>query len=58
LFPVHAWQHAYASYRCYVRIYAFSENSDKVKKCAKAAMKEIIGIEDEAFYKNVERLRF
>jgi HD superfamily phosphohydrolase len=58
MFPVHAWQHAYASYRCYVRIYAFSEYSDIVKNCAKAAMKEIIGIEDEAFYKNVERLRF
>jgi len=58
MFPVHAWQHAYASYRCYVRIYAFSEYSDTVKHCAKVAMKKVIGIEDEAFYKNVERLRF
>jgi HD superfamily phosphohydrolase len=57
MFPVHAWQHAYASYRCYVRVFAYSEHIDAVRDSAIAAMKQIIGIEDEAFYKAVERSR-
>lgn len=58
MFPVHAWQHAYTNYRCYARIYAFSEYFEIGKACAKAALKKIIGIEDEQFYKIAERTRF
>ena len=57
MFPVHAWQHAYTSHRCYVRLFAYSEFSELVKKCARAAMVKILKIEDESFYKGIERCR-
>jgi uncharacterized protein len=58
MFPVHAWQQAYTSYRCYVRIYAHSEYGDIVKLAARKVMKATTGIEDENFYKSAERVRF
>jgi len=51
-------EHAYTNYRCYARIYAYSEYFEIGKTCAKAALKKIIGIEDEQFYKTAERARF
>jgi len=57
MFPVHAWQHAYTNYRSYARIYAYSEYLQMAKECARDAMKRIIGIEDEAFYRSAERSR-
>lgn len=58
MFPVEAWQQAYANYRLYVRIYAFSEYVETAKKCAIAAMQKVIGIEAGDFYKRAERTRF
>jgi len=58
MFPVHAWQHAYTNYRSYARVYAYSDYVDLAKQCAKEAMKKVVGIEDEAFYKTAERARF
>jgi HD superfamily phosphohydrolase len=57
MFPVHAWQHAYTSHRSYVRLFAYSEYCKTVKECAKVAMKKILRIEDETFYKGIERER-
>jgi len=57
MFPVHAWQHAYTSHRCYVRIFAHSEFCHIVKECAKTVMKRIVRIEDDMFYQGVERAR-
>ena len=58
MFPIHAWQHAYTSYRWYVRIFAYSEFTKVVCDSAKAAMKKVLKIEDDSFYKTMTRLRF
>jgi len=58
MFPVHAWQQGYTSYRWYVRVYAYSQFGVAAKECAKATMKRLSGIESDDFYKGVERVRF
>jgi uncharacterized protein len=57
LFPINHWTDAYAHYRHYVRIFAFSEYWDLVAEAAKAAMKREIRIESEDFYREIKRAR-
>jgi len=57
MFPLGAWQHAYTSYRWYVRIYAYSEYSRVVRDGAAVAVKAVMGIEDAGFFDRAERKR-
>lgn len=57
LFPIGHWTEAYTHYRYNVRIFAFSEYLDLVEKAAKSAMKRVIGIESNAFYRLARRER-
>lgn len=57
VFPINEWTDAYTHYRYPVRIFAFSEYTEFVKDAAKNAMKLIINIKSEEFYKNSSRVR-
>ena len=57
VFPIGQWTHAYTHFRYFVRIFAYSEYTDKVEVAARRAMKAIIKIESEVFYSKILRKR-
>lgn len=57
LFPIGQWTQAYTYFRYQVRIFAFSEYWEIVQETAKRAMQRIIGIQGDAFYNKVKRMR-
>lgn len=57
VFPIGQWTHAYTHYRYYVRIFCYSEYVDTVERAAVQAMKSIINIESDDFYKKISRYR-
>jgi HD superfamily phosphohydrolase len=57
VFPIGQWTHAYTHYRYYVRIFCYSEYVDTVERAAVQAMKSVINIESDDFYKKILRVR-
>lgn len=57
LFPVEEWTEAYQAHRYYVRVFAFSEYLEPVKKAARKAVEDIIGIREDAFFESCVRKR-
>jgi uncharacterized protein len=49
IFPITSWIQAYMSYRYFVRVYAFSEYEDIVKKATRKACQVVIKINDTEF---------
>jgi len=57
VFPIHKWTEAYEHYRHQVRIFAYSEYVDQAREAAKAAMKVVIGISGDDFYRGIRKYR-
>jgi hypothetical protein len=57
VFPIREWTDAYQHYRYPVRIFSFSEYIEQTNIAAENAMKKIIQIEGQDFYKGIRRIR-
>ncbi|MFA5323656.1 MAG: HD domain-containing protein [Smithella sp.] len=57
VFPIGEWTDAYKHYRYPIRIFSFSEYAEESKRAAENAMKKVIKIQGEDFYKAVTRSR-
>ncbi len=57
IFPITSWIQAYISYRYHVRVFAFSEYAELVKRAARKACKDVIGIDDPQFVDEMIRNR-
>ena len=57
VFPVDKWTQAYTSYSYNVRVFAFSEHIEMVKRAARLAIGEVTGVRSEEFYEKAERAR-
>lgn len=57
VFPIQYWIQAYESHRYHVRVFAFSEYENLVRKAARQAAEKVIKIKSASFYKAVERRR-
>jgi HD superfamily phosphohydrolase len=49
IFPITSWIQAYMSYRYYVRVFAFSEYAELVKKATRKACQVVLKIDDPKF---------
>jgi len=49
IFPITSWIQAYMSYRYFVRVFSFSEYAELVRRAARRACQEVIGIDDPKF---------
>jgi HD superfamily phosphohydrolase len=57
VFPIEQWTHAYTHFRYYVRIFCYSEYISAVRPAAKKAMKLVLKIESDDFYRKIRRQR-
>ena len=57
LFPINQWTQAYTHYRYHVRVFSFSDYWDATNTAAQSAMQRVIGIQGNAFYERVRRVR-
>ncbi len=57
VFPVDKWTQAYTSYSYNVRIFAFSEHVEPVRRVARLAIGEVTGVRSGEFYAKAERER-
>jgi hypothetical protein len=57
LFPIGKWTQAYAHFRYYVRVFAFSEYWKITEVAAREAMQRVIGIQAPSFYQQAKRAR-
>lgn len=57
VFPISTWIQAYIAYRYYVRVFAFSEFSQKVSAVLGDACKEVFGIDDPDFIAEITNTR-
>jgi HD superfamily phosphohydrolase len=57
IFPVTSWIQAYISYRYHVRVFSFSEYLEAVADATQYACKEVIGINDPNFIRDVRKAR-
>lgn len=57
VFPIHKWTEAYEHYNYQIRIFSYSEHWELTKNAAKAAMKRVLDISGDDFYKSIQRNR-
>ena len=57
VFPIGQWTEAYEAHRFFIRIFAFSEHLESAGVAAKAALKKVLRIENEAFYEEAGKER-
>jgi HD superfamily phosphohydrolase len=57
MFPIERWIEAYQAHRYYVRVFAFSEYLDSVRRAARVAIAEVIGVRNNQFFEGAAKDR-